>query len=40
MKSASGQELGYLSFQDDRMYYVMTPLFEQCRVRVKLLVSG
>lgn len=40
MKNTSGQELGYLSFQDDRMYYVLIPLFEQRRVRVKLLVTG
>ena len=40
LKNASGQELGYLSFRDDRMYYIMIPLFEQRRVQVRIRVTG
>ena len=36
VKNADGQELGYLSFRDDRFYYVVVPLFEQKRVRVRI----
>ena len=36
LKNQDGQELGYLSFSDDRMYYLMIPLFEQKRVQVKM----
>lgn len=36
LKNQDGQELGYLSFSDDRMYYLMIPLFEQKRVQVKI----
>lgn len=36
LKNVSGRELGYLSFQDDRLYYVMVPLFEQRRVQVRI----
>lgn len=36
MKDADGRELGYLSFRDDRFYYVIVPLFEQRQVRVRL----
>ena len=28
--------MGYLSFPDDRLYYVVIPLFEQRRVQVKI----
>lgn len=38
LKNQMGQELGYLSFQDDRLYYVVIPLFEQRRVKVKIQV--
>lgn len=31
-----GRELGYLSFSDDRLYYVVIPLFEQRKVQVKM----
>ena len=31
-----GQELGYLSFRDDRLYYVVVPLFEQKKVQVRI----
>ena len=36
LKNQDGQELGYLSFSDDRMYYLVIPLFEQKRVQVKV----
>lgn len=36
LKNQSGEELGYLSFQDDRLYYIIVPLFEQRQVRVKI----
>ena len=36
LKNQEGQELGYLSFSDDRMYYLIIPLFEQKRVQVKM----
>ena len=40
LKNASGEELGYLSFRDDRLYYVVIPLFEQRRVQVKIHTCG
>ena len=36
LKNSAGQELGYLSFSDDRFYYIVIPLFEQRRVLVKI----
>ncbi len=36
LKNRAGRELGYLSFLDDRLYYIIIPLFEQKRVQVKL----
>ena len=36
LKNSAGQELGYLSFPDDRFYYIVIPLFEQRRVLVKI----
>lgn len=39
LKDVSGEELGYLSFQDDRLYYIVIPLFEQRRVQVRIRVS-
>lgn len=36
LKNQSGKELGYLSFLDDRLYYVVVPLLEQKRVRIKI----
>ena len=36
LKNQAGQELGYLSFPDDRLYYLVIPLFEQKRVQVKV----
>lgn len=40
LKDQAGQELGYLSFLDDRLYYVIIPLFEQRRARLKLQAAG
>jgi hypothetical protein len=39
LKNKAGQKVGYLSFTDDRMYYVIIPLFEQKAVQVKIQVS-
>ncbi len=36
LKNQTGQELGYLSFSDDRFYYIIVPLFEQKRVQVRI----
>lgn len=36
LKDRAGTELGYLSFMDDRLYYVIIPLFEQRRVLVRI----
>lgn len=36
LKDRAGQELGYLSFPDDRLYYIIIPLFEQKRVQVRV----
>lgn len=40
VQNAAGQELGYLSFQDDRLYYILVPLFEQRRVLVRIRTVG
>ena len=39
LKNQAGHELGYLSFSDDRLYYLVIPLFEQKRVQVKVLAA-
>lgn len=39
LQNQAGKELGYLSFWDDRLYYVIIPLFEQKRVLVKIQVA-
>lgn len=39
VKNGRGEELGYLSFRDDCMYYVVIPLMEQRRVRVRMKAS-
>ena len=36
VKNGQGEELGYLSFRDDCMYYVIIPLMEQRRVKVRM----
>lgn len=40
LKDAQGQTVGYLSFQDDRLYYIVIPLLEQKRAQVKMRISG
>lgn len=39
VKNQEGKKLGYLSFSDDRLYYVVIPLFEQKRVQVRIRVA-
>lgn len=36
LKNQAGWEIGYLSFPDDRLYYIVIPLFEQKRVQIKV----
>lgn len=36
LKDRNGQKLGYLSFHDDRLYYVVIPLLEQRSVMVRI----
>ena len=38
VRNRQGQELGYLSFQDDRLYYIVVPLFEKKKVQVRIQV--
>jgi curved DNA-binding protein CbpA len=40
LKNHSGNELGYLSFVDDRLYYVVIPLFEQKMVQIRVKYTG
>lgn len=39
LKTAAGQNAGYLSFHDDRLYYIVIPLFEQRRAQVKIRIT-
>ncbi len=39
LRNKGGQIVGYLSFKDDRLYYVIIPLFEQKKVQVKMVVA-
>jgi hypothetical protein len=39
LKDQNGHQLGYLSFHDDRLYYVVIPLLEQKAVQVKIRVA-
>lgn len=39
LKNRAGREIGYLSFHDDRLYYIIVPLFEQKRVQIKIQVA-
>ena len=39
LQNSNNEELGYLSFKDDRLYYCLIPSFESRRVVVKLRVS-
>ncbi|HIV90121.1 MAG TPA: J domain-containing protein [Candidatus Eisenbergiella stercoravium] len=40
LKNHHGQEMGYLSFPDDRLYYILIPLFEQRRVQVRIRMAA
>ena len=40
LANEAGRELGYISFEDDRLYYAVVPLFEQRSVQVKIRVAG
>lgn len=39
LRNKAGEIVGYLSFKDDRLYYVVIPLFEQKKAQVKLVVA-
>ena len=39
LKTSDGQNAGYLSFHDDRLYYIVIPLFEQRRAQVKIRIA-
>lgn len=36
VKNRAGQEMGYLSFRDDRLYYCIVPLLECKKIRVRM----
>lgn len=40
VNSQNGNELGYISFKDDRLYYVIIPLFERRAVKLKVQVAN
>ena len=39
LQTQAGQTAGYLSFKDDRLYYIIIPLLEQKRAQVKIKIS-
>lgn len=39
LRSSSGEIVGYLSFKDDRLYYVIIPLLELKKAQVKMIVT-
>ena len=39
LKTTDSQNAGYLSFHDDRLYYIVIPLFEQRRAQVKIRIA-
>jgi hypothetical protein len=39
LRNKDGQIVGYLSFKDDRLYYVIIPFFEQKKAQVKMKVA-
>ncbi len=39
LRNKGGQIVGYLSFKDDKLYYVIIPLFEQKKAQVKMVVA-
>jgi hypothetical protein len=40
LTTKSGKNAGYVSFRDDRLYYIIIPLFEQKRAQVKISISA
>ena len=40
LTTKSGKNAGYVSFRDDRLYYIIIPLFEQKRAQVKIEISA
>lgn len=40
VKKQNGEEVGYLSFPDDRLYYVIIPLFSRKDIQLKLEVAS
>lgn len=40
LKYANGEDAGYMSFRDDRLYYALIPLMEQRLVQVKIKTKG
>lgn len=39
LRNGAGQIIGYLSFKDDRLYYVIIPLLEQKKAQVRMVVT-
>lgn len=39
LRNKGGEIIGYLSFKDDRLYYVIIPLLEQKKAQVKMVVA-
>ena len=39
LQTGSGKTAGYLSFRDDRLYYIVIPLLEHRRAQVKIEIS-
>jgi len=37
LKNSYGKSIGYLSFQDNRLYYILVPLFEERRAQVMIM---
>ena len=40
LKTKSGNAAGYISFRDDRLYYIIIPLLEQKRAQVKVQIAA
>lgn len=40
LKTKSGNAAGYISFRDDRLYYIINPLLEQKRAQVKVQIAA
>lgn len=40
LKTKSGNAAGYISFRDDRLYYIIIPLLEQKRAQVKVEIAA